>query len=186
MWPFVPIGIRGVFLPDVVRLRDYAYTEYRYILTRVISVCNGAGSHFQLMHFLKVILAVWTAVFLTLPSCPCQFFGALGISFEHRHLEESHEENGQYLGGEHEVSPLLNDSGENWPLCHCDEAVTKTAEESEGERFTLDRGDSIFLTFRQMSVELWRNRRGPQMVPFFKRCEIISTLSRSQTGVYRI
>jgi len=138
------------------------------------------------MHFLKIILAVWTAVFLALPSCPCQFFGALGISFEHRHLEESHEGSCRYLGAEHEIHAPQNDSEENWPICHCDEAVAKTAEESEGETLALNRGDLIYLTFRHMSVELWRNKIGPQMRPFSESCEILTPLSRSQTGVYRI
>ena len=139
------------------------------------------------MYFLKVILAVWTAVFLALPSCPCQFFGALGMSFEHRHMEAAHAENSQYLGGVDELCAPQSDSGENLPICHCDEALAKTAEESEGEMLALNHsGGWVYLGFQRISVQLWQNGAISHGGNYPVGTGGHLVLSRSMTGVYRI
>jgi hypothetical protein len=78
---------------------------------------------------IKILLATWMAVFLALPSCPCQLFESLGMEFPHKHeVGTSSDENADY-NGIIELETLSKVSDQELPVCHCEEGIGKTAEE---------------------------------------------------------
>ena len=82
------------------------------------------------MIVLKMILAIWTSVYLVLPSCPCQILSALGIENAHSQTNQV-EEFDQF---EIVKLPQLRVSIENdHPalVCHCDDNEHKFAEQCD-------------------------------------------------------
>ncbi len=138
------------------------------------------------MYSLKVILAVWTAVFLALPSCPCQLFEALGIDFPHRHTEGYPSEVSRAKQGPLSLDAGTTELGKDLPLCHCQDSLSKTAEECEGEELVLssklavpilDLGD--VLPSRSEACSFSARAPPPQLL-------LGSVLTCPWTGVYRL
>ena len=138
------------------------------------------------MHYIKIILTLWTAVFLALPPCPCQFFEPLGFEFPHRHAENSLSSGNSDYNGVTELNRSQGESDEDLPLCHCDDAVAKIAEGCEGEELSEPLLLAVVLKESRES-QLSRSRdtscsaRAPP--PDVSVCFV---LTRSFTGVYRL
>lgn len=74
----------------------------------------------------KVILCVWTGIFMVLPGCLCQVLEPLGIHVPHHH---HHGEAGLARRGHDpcEVKPVQ--APEPLVPCHCDERPDRTSDE---------------------------------------------------------
>ena len=131
------------------------------------------------MVVLKIILAVWTSVYLVLPSCPCQIFAALGIETSHSHSQTSQIE----IDTSSKFSSAVQDENSD-PVCHCDDNEQKVAEQSD-----YDEDIEAGCKSSHLSVEsTWLGVFQPEFVllgrpppPCF---EVTSHLPRSVQGVY--
>lgn len=136
------------------------------------------------MIIVKMLLAIWTSVFLVLPSCPCQILAMLGI-------ESSHFQIVQYdnpsVCGDSDLSHynrLIEKDGIEL-ICHCDDDVDKLAEQSQHNDdlivgciisyIRIDKNlDSIF----HPAISLTSGHSPPAAL------ELTSHLSRQVIGVY--
>ena len=126
------------------------------------------------------------AVFLALPSCPCQLFESLGVDFPHKH------EVGTVGGGNADYNGITEWKGpskgsdQELPVCHCEEGIGKTAEGCSGCEFDTptqcttpihqDQGDDFITVFSTGT-----SARAPPL-------EMLSNywLNSARTGVYRL
>jgi hypothetical protein len=69
------------------------------------------------------------AVFLALPSCPCQLFESLGMEFPHKHEVGTSSDGNADYNGITELKTPTKGSDQELPVCHCEEGIGKTAEE---------------------------------------------------------
>ncbi len=138
------------------------------------------------MYYLKIILAVWTAVFLALPVCPCQLFGPLGIDFPHRHVEGSASEVSCHDRGPLELTTAPAESEDELPICHCHDSVAKTAEESEESE--LEMPTKLFASLACLEDTSFSMARGGLIAARAPPPEVPGcfVLTRSKTGVYQL
>jgi hypothetical protein len=126
------------------------------------------------------------AVFLALPTCPCQLFEPLGIEFPHRHEAGSECAGNIDYNGDIELTSPAGQGDDDLPICHCDESLGKLAEEC-GE-------DELCAPAKISGVSAWyesgflqggclacSSARGPPPKLLF--CFV---LDRTLTGVYRL
>lgn len=71
------------------------------------------------------------AVFLALPNCPCQLFEPLGMAFPHKHEVGTPGGGNPDYNGINEWQCPSKGSDRDLPVCHCEEGIGKTAEESD-------------------------------------------------------
>lgn len=82
------------------------------------------------MIIVKMLLAVWTSVYLVLPSCPCQILAALGMgntNNQNTYVERYDAKNDSKLP---QFNSILND-WETDIVCHCQDDAGKLAEQSD-------------------------------------------------------
>ena len=72
---------------------------------------------------------MWMAVFLALPSCPCQLFESLGMEFPHKHEVGTPSEGNLDYNGITAWEAPSEGSDQELPVCHCQEGMDKLAEE---------------------------------------------------------
>jgi hypothetical protein len=138
------------------------------------------------MYYFKIILTLWTAAFLALPTCPCQLFEPLGFDFPHRHVEDSLSAGNPDYNGVTELNRSQGESDEDLPLCHCDDAVAKTAEECETEELSKPSLSAVAIVESQTCLlSRLRHISSAARAPP-SRLVACSVLTRSLTGVYRL
>ena len=135
---------------------------------------------------IKILLATWMAVFLALPSCPCQLFESLGMEFPHKHeVGTSGGGNADY-NGITEWQTSSEGSDQELPVCHCEEGIGKTAEECDQYEFD---------TPTQWASNIGQDDSSFKLVLFFTRSsarapppEMLTNywLKSARTGVYRL
>lgn len=134
---------------------------------------------------LKIVLAIWTAAFLALPTCPCQLFDALGVDYPHRHEAGEGGGNLDYNG----ITELKSDAGQSdddLPFCHCHEGIGNTAEKCEEDTLSTKAKHSASLSedlFHFDSQSIGTSRMGRAPPPSHLHARV---LLRSMTGVYRL
>ncbi len=135
------------------------------------------------MVVLKIILAVWTSVYLVLPSCPCQILAALGIETSHVHSSQIAQGENSQIDTSRKFSSGIKDENPG-PVCHCDDNEQKVAEQSD-----YDEDIQAGCKSSHLSVEsTWLGVFQPEFVllgrPPPPRFEVTSHLPRSVQGVY--
>ncbi len=144
------------------------------------------SNNFTLIISIKIFLATWMAVFLALPSCPCQLFESLGMEFPHKHEVGTASDGNLDYNGITEWEAPSEGSDQELPVCHCQEGMGKTAEQCIDYAFddpsqfasTIDQADSDdFLTRFATST----SARAPPPKMFANYW-----LNSARTGVYQL
>jgi len=126
------------------------------------------------------------AVFLALPSCPCQLFESLGMDFPHKHAVGKPTDGNLDYNGVSEWEAPSEGSDQELPVCHCEEGIGKTAEECNEHAFddpsqfasAIDQDDShSFPTISPKSASA--RAPPPKMLANY-------WLNSARTGVYRL
>jgi hypothetical protein len=140
----------------------------------------------QIPSSIKIFLATWMAVFLALPSCPCQLFESLGMDFPHKHEVGTSSEGNLNYNGISEWQAPSEGRDREFPVCHCEEGIGKTAEQCSDYALnlslqfasTIDQDESHhFLTLIVTSA----SARAPPPKMFANYW-----LNSARTGVYRL
>ncbi len=131
-------------------------------------------------------MATWTAVFLALPSCPCELFESLGMDFPHKHEAGKASEGNPNHNGVTELKAPSEGSEQELPVCHCEEGLGKTAEACS--EFELDTPNQDALTIDQHDSNdflILSSKRKPARAP---PPEMLTNywLNSARTGVYQL
>lgn len=129
------------------------------------------------------------AVFLALPTCPCQLLEPLGIDFPHVHANAS----GNYISegnpdynGVIEFQTSSGESDEHLPVCQCHAGLGKLAEKCAMEILHAQPTISVLPVEVELSHTFCKakaqcgSRAPPPNLP------LCFGLSRTLTGVYRL